>query len=161
MINPVGFFVGITIAALLSVGASKCSSSSTPDAGTTICQAACANLATLGCAEGIDPTCVTTCTSAQTRGLTDLKPACLAAAIGVGDVQACGTVACTTDPAVNVPATCANACAVLKRLGCSEAATCPAECPKVQGKATDLKLACLVAAKTRAQLQACGTVACR
>ena len=65
---------------------------SSGDSGDAIARA-CQNLATLGCAEG-NASCVTTMQHAQSTGITDLKPACLAAAKSKADVRACGSVAC-------------------------------------------------------------------
>jgi hypothetical protein len=151
--------VALAICALLPLsGAGKCGGSSP---GQATCQTACANLATLTCAEGIDTTCETTCQNATTQGIADLNLPCLTSATSVAAVQACGTVNCTASPGAKIPATCANACAVVQRLRCPEGPSCLAECQKAQGKVVDLKLSCLVAAKTVAQLQACGTVACK
>jgi hypothetical protein len=61
------------------------------DAGTIT--AACANLAKLGCPEG-GTSCVATIQHASSAGVTDLKPACLAAATSQDAARACGTVTC-------------------------------------------------------------------
>ena len=61
------------------------------------CAAACANLAALGCPEGAPKSgqsCVEVCNHAQSSHLTDLKPACLAAAKTAADARACKTVKC-------------------------------------------------------------------
>ena len=121
---------------------------------------ACANLAGLGCWEGIDDTCTSTMQKDDGK-VVDIKVSCLAAAKTVGDVQACGTVACTASPDAKVPATCAVACANVIRFGCPEGPSCLTTCTKTQGKVVDLKLACLATAKTKASLQACKTVTCK
>lgn len=61
------------------------------DAGTVA--AACANLAKLGCPEG-GASCVATIQHASSVGVTDLKPACLAAAMSQAAARACGSVTC-------------------------------------------------------------------
>jgi hypothetical protein len=71
----------------------------TPSPSQAGCTEACANLVVLGCSEGTDPTCATTCQEAQDSGKLDLRPACLAAAKSVGEVLACGTVVCVARPA--------------------------------------------------------------
>jgi hypothetical protein len=122
---------------------------------------ACANIASLGCYEGTDPSCAPLMQRAQEARITDLKPSCLAAARSVGEVQACGTVSCTASDQA-VAATCPNACATLKRLGCPEAAGCLDSCTKVtKTHLTDLDLACVVKAKTQAQVRSCRSVSCQ
>lgn len=153
------FVVSVALAAMC-MGAGKCSDPP-PAPAQTACEAACANLTILGCAEGINVTCVPTCQKVQDGHLTDLKPAKLAAAGSVAEVQAIGTVGCTEDLTKKAPATCANACANIKHFGCPEADTCLATCTHaVAQHLTDFKLPCLVAAKTKAALQRCGSVAC-
>jgi hypothetical protein len=64
------------------------------DAATTGCARACRNLAVLGCSEGLDASCSTTCVHTQTSRLTDLHTACLAAAKTKADARACRSVEC-------------------------------------------------------------------
>lgn len=54
------------------------------------CASACANLAQLGCPEGISPKCVPTCERIQGSRITDVKPDCLATAKDKAAVRACG-----------------------------------------------------------------------
>lgn len=61
------------------------------------CNLACTNMAKLGCAEGTDPHCVDVCDHAQSSGLTNLKPDCLAQAVDLAALKACGTVTCKRD----------------------------------------------------------------
>jgi hypothetical protein len=129
---------------------------------TSTASAACANLARLGCYEGQDASCIVMVQKAQDEKITDLKPACLASASSVGEVVACGTVTCTESPNLDAPATCSAACANISRLGCPEAKDCLVVCSKtVAEKITDLKIGCLVKAKTKVQLRACGSLSCQ
>jgi hypothetical protein len=61
------------------------------------CQTACANLDRLGCPEGKDPLCASTCVKVQSQGLTDVHPECLAAAASPEAARACGTVTCSQE----------------------------------------------------------------
>lgn len=56
---------------------------------------ACANLAKLGCPEGVDEACAATMQKAQEARLVDLKPACLAGAASVEAARSCGSVTCS------------------------------------------------------------------
>jgi hypothetical protein len=68
---------------------------SLPDAGPLDpCQAACLNLKALGCLSSDVPTCTDVCRRVQDAGLTDLKPACLAAATSKAGARGCGSVRC-------------------------------------------------------------------
>jgi len=62
------------------------------------CAKACINLRLIKCPEGDTndggDSCETTCRHAQTSGLTDLKPSCLAMANSQAEAVACGTVKC-------------------------------------------------------------------
>ena len=128
----------------------------------TACQAACANLADLGCPEGKDQDCAATCQHAQDARLTDLKPEKLAAAKSIGEVMAVGTVACDASPGKARHASCADACGALSRFGCPEASGCLNACQKAKAaRLTNLELDCLAGARTKAALRACGSVACR
>jgi hypothetical protein len=156
----------IAIAALLVSSCSTVAPSPdptpVPGPGGGIYEEACANLAAQGCSEGLDATCAATMRSAQEKKLTDLRPECLAQAASAADVRACGTVECLVEVGKAVPATCANACAVVKKLGCPEAGGCLGTCSKVVGaKLVDLKLSCLVKATTKADLRACGSIECK
>lgn len=64
-----------------------------PDTPTSACALACANLASLACAEGKSPACTSTCEKANGT-LTDLHPACLVNARTKADARKCGSVAC-------------------------------------------------------------------
>jgi hypothetical protein len=64
------------------------------EAGTSPCALACANLAAIGCKEGLAPSCTTACEHAQEARITDLHPACLAAAKTKASARACRSVAC-------------------------------------------------------------------
>jgi hypothetical protein len=133
-----------------------------PGPSASVYEEACANLAAWGCAEGMDETCVSTLQTVQEKRLTDLAPSCLAKAASVAELRSCGTVECLTEVGKTTPATCANACAVVKKLRCPEATDCYATCTKVVAqKLTDFKLSCLVKATTKATLRACGTVECK
>ena len=125
-----------------------------------IYEEACANLAGLGCSEGVDASCAATMQATDGK-VVDIKAACLAAAKTVGDVRACGTVECVEAPSSKIPATCAVACANVRRFGCPEGPSCLATCGATQGKVVDLRLACLAKAKTKQALVACGTIACK
>lgn len=70
------------------------SATTTADAGA--CANACANLASLGCPEGVAPDCVSVCDHTQATKLTDFKPDCLAAAKSQAAAKACGSVSCAT-----------------------------------------------------------------
>jgi hypothetical protein len=64
------------------------------DAGASVCALACANLSVLGCAEGLDASCVATCEHAQSTHLTDLHPTCLVSARSKQEARACQSVKC-------------------------------------------------------------------
>lgn len=64
------------------------------DAAPSTCAAACANLLSLGCHEGVAANCVSSCDYATSSRLTDLHAGCLAAAKSRAEARACGTVAC-------------------------------------------------------------------
>jgi|GEM_PF-2371693 hypothetical protein len=155
------FALGLSLA-VLACSLVSCSHTQ-PAPNVQSCPAACANLNRLGCPEASSvDACTTMCTKTQDAGITDLKPAQLAAAQTVADVQAVGTVACDVDPGAATSATCTTACAKVKQWCPVEGPGCLAKCTQVAAKGlTDLKLACLSAAKSKAQLQACGTVACK
>jgi len=55
---------------------------------------ACANLAALGCAEGVDASCVSTFDRIVSARLILIDPSCLAAARSKADARACGGVEC-------------------------------------------------------------------
>lgn len=92
------------------------------------------------------------------------------APLTVASVMILGTSACPTKPQPAPPppvldgGTCASACANLKALGCPEADAdppCETVCAKVQAfEMTDLRLACLTAARTKAEARACKSVKC-
>jgi hypothetical protein len=144
--------------------ASSCATT-TPDPPPTpppssACAAACENLSRLGCPEGDDIDCLSTCRSAQSARITNLRPDLLATAQTPEEVRAIGTVLCdvTTETKAG---TCANACAAVRRFGCPEAADCQTTCTKATtAKLTNLQLSCLANAKSLAKLKACGSVAC-
>lgn len=131
----------------------------TPEPAMATCAEACDNLKTLGCPEGLSLDCVPTCEASS--GQLSYHLDCLASAGDAAAAQACGSVDCDTsrETIVATP-TCATACAQVKKLGCSEAASCLATCQKINSK-INLKLSCLTAAKTKAALQKCGSVACK
>ena len=56
----------------------------------TGCTAACANMKTQKCPEGLMDNCLTTCISVQTNRLTEFNPFCVAAAKSVIEIQKCG-----------------------------------------------------------------------
>lgn len=65
-----------------------------PDAAPSIYQASCANLAKLGCPEGLAANCAAVFEQAQTARMADLKPACLTAATTQAAARGCGSVRC-------------------------------------------------------------------
>lgn len=64
------------------------------DAKAPACVRACSRLAAIGCLEGADVACVSTCEHAQATRITDLHPECLAAAKDKQAARACGSVTC-------------------------------------------------------------------
>ena len=64
------------------------------DAKAPACVRACSQLARIGCLEGADVGCVSTCQHAQQSRVTDLHPECLAAAKDKQAARACGSVVC-------------------------------------------------------------------
>jgi hypothetical protein len=131
-------------------------------APTTVYDQACSNMVSLDCSEGSAADCTAVLQSATAKGITPIDVPCVANATSPAAVRACGAIACTVEIGMTLAPNCVNACAVVKKLECSDAPTCLAECGKtIAGKAVDLKLACLVRARTKAQMQACGSVACR
>ncbi len=58
------------------------------------CSAFCAILTQLGCSEGAQANCASTCRHVIDSGLTDLKISCVSAAKTVAQVKACGSVKC-------------------------------------------------------------------
>ena len=56
----------------------------------TGCTAACANMKTQKCPEGLMDNCAFACISVQTSRLTEFNPLCVAAARTVTDIQKCG-----------------------------------------------------------------------
>jgi len=154
---------------LLAASCGSCASTTpvpdpapTPDPSADVYEAACSNLATWGCSEGLADNCADTIKKTQEGGLVDLKPSCLANAKSVGEIQACGSVECVAST-VESAATCANACANLKKLGCKEGVdtSCTPTCQKmVAKKIVTVPLSCLAKAKTKAAARACGGVDC-
>ena len=70
---------------------------------------------------------------------------------------------CTPVPPLPSTGSCSDACANLAKLGCAEGTTgsCVATCEHTQSsRVTDLKPGCLLAAKTKADARACGSVTC-
>ena len=69
-----------------------------PDEASLVCAKACAALKKIGCPEAETTpkgdSCVVVCNHTQASKKFDMKPACLAKAETVGDVQFCGTVRC-------------------------------------------------------------------
>jgi hypothetical protein len=131
-------------------------------APTSIYEQACSNMVSLECSEGSADNCVSVLESASAQGITPISVPCVATATSPAAVRACGAIACTIEVGTALAPSCINACAVVKKFECREAPACLAECNKViAGKVVDLKLACLVKARTKAQLQSCGSVACR
>lgn len=153
---------------LLVIALSGCPSSQpkpdptpTPTPAGNVYEAACANLGTFNCSEGLADNCVETMQKTQEKGLVDLKPSCLANAKSVGEVQACGSVECTQD--LGLAATCATACSNLKKLGCKEGVdtSCTVICQKeVTKKLVKVNLTCLAKAKTKAGARSCGGIDC-
>jgi hypothetical protein len=71
----------------------------TPElASSPVCARACLRLRALGCPEGSRPdggeTCYRTCERLELGGHFTLRPSCIAAAMDVGAVRACGAVRC-------------------------------------------------------------------
>ena len=54
------------------------------------CPAACANLAALGCAEGLHPACISSCQRSPALLGVDIRPACVSAARSKVEVRDCG-----------------------------------------------------------------------
>jgi hypothetical protein len=121
------------------------------------CAGACSTLRDLGCPEGLSADCQSTCETTSSRINYHLD--CLAGAGSVAAAQACGSVDCDVQVEATV-GTCSSACAQVKKFGCPEATDCLATCAKDSAK-INLKLLCLTRAKTKAALQACGSVACK
>lgn len=98
MDSPEGLMMKLSIIVALLVTLTACPRSPSPpipdasDAAASNCAVACANLAALGCREGIDANCAATCQ--RSKALTDIKPDCLAAAITKESARACGSVTC-------------------------------------------------------------------
>ena len=167
MKNTMSFVLGILIAMTLAGCPNKPTPTPSPDSGSTpsatVYEAACANLITWGCSEGLADNCVETLQKTQERGLVDMKPSCLASAKSVGDVQACGSVECVSDASAKAAATCDTSCANLKKIGCKEGAdtTCVATCQKTVAKQlVKVPLACFSRAKTKAVARSCGGIDC-
>jgi hypothetical protein len=131
-------------------------------APTSVYEQACSNMVSLECSEGSAGNCVSVLESASAQGITPISVPCVATATSPAAVRSCGAIACTIEVGATLAPSCVNACAMVKKFECREAPACLAECNKaIAGKVVDLKLACLVKAKTKAQLQSCGSVACR
>jgi len=75
----------------LSYGCASPQPVPTPQPDPAIYQAACDQLATIGCPEGAMPNCAAVLQSAQEAHLTNLRPTCLAAAQSQDAARACGT----------------------------------------------------------------------
>jgi len=130
------------------------------DASFDVYDEACANLATLRCPEGLADNCAATLR--VTAAHVNLAPECLASAATAEVARACGTVDCQVVVGAKPAATCANACAVIKRYGCPEAPDCLATCNKVvAAHLVDFKLSCLAEATSKAALVRCGSVECK
>jgi hypothetical protein len=56
--------------------------------------AMCSNLAALGCAEGLDPSCAVVVAHTMDTGLTKVNAACIASATSKEAARACGFVRC-------------------------------------------------------------------
>lgn len=66
----------------------------------------------------------------------------------------------TTNPPVSGTG-CDAACGNMLRLGCYETGPCAIVCQRiVDNKLTDLNLPCIIAAKSKDDMNACGTVNC-
>lgn len=72
----------------------------TPAGGYSVpdCNAACVNLRKLGCEDGYrrpgEDTCYIVCKRAQTSGVMDFKPKCVASKTTIEGVRSCGTYRC-------------------------------------------------------------------